>query len=81
MIIGHRFHEPSRHGLGSISSLKRWRVAVRENLQWNLDCLITLIFLGVVLILLLLYSVLIVVPTIMLKWVAHHLVPTSRPWR
>jgi len=73
MTAGRKFSAHGHHGLGSISSLKRWRVTARENLQWNLDCIITLIFLAVVLVLLLTYSLLFILPTTVLSWVARHL--------
>ena len=49
-----------------------------ENWSLSLDCLITLIFLGCVLVVLLLYSLLIVLPTTMLGWVGRHSVSMFR---
>jgi len=44
---------------------------VRENLKLSFDCLITLIFLGCVLVVLLSYSVFFILPTLILKWVEN----------
>ena len=54
----------SRHGRS---------VSVRESLRFTLDCLVTLIFLGCIFIILLLYFLLFVLPTTVLSWVARHL--------
>ena len=71
MNTGNKFLVHLKRGNGNTFPQERWRVVERDNLKYLADCLTVLIYFVFVLIALLLYCLLIAVPTIIRAWVGQ----------